>query len=98
MFKVSVASKRDRASKPIFYELGCYGNAGADPGGVPRKPLHFVNVLLATICVFMYMYQLFSFDYTGTPPPVEIAGSAAVMLHWTIPGLKHAHNSVLIRC
>ena len=49
---------------------------GADPGGVPgvpRNPLNFVNVLLETIgmsmymSMSMYMYQLFSFDYTGTP-------------------------------
>ena len=44
--------------------------AGADPGGVPgapRNPPNVLNVLLATICMSMYMCQLFSFDYTGTP-------------------------------
>ena len=36
------------------------------------EPLNFVNVLLATTCVSMYMYQLF-----GLEPPVDICWSAA---------------------
>ena len=48
-----------------------------------RGTSKFLNVLLATICVSMYMYHLFTV-LTILQPPVEIAGSAAAKLIVTI--------------